>query len=161
MLSQIYAQKYGLDIILTRSFNHIGPWQDSRFVVASFIEKALGIKKDGKNEGIIEVGDLSIIRDFVDVRDVVRAYWMILQKGRSGEVYNVCSGRGIKLEAILKDIGDIIGVQVTGKMVEQYLRPDDNKVVIGSYQKIYRELGWEPKIELRKTLCDMIFNRRE
>lgn len=160
MLSQVFAKDYGLDIILTRSFNHIGPWQDSRFVVASFIEKVLAIKRNGKNQGIVEVGDLSIVRDFVDVRDVVRAYWMLIQRGRSGEVYNVCSGRGVKLEGILRDIGDIAGVQVTGKTVEQYLRPDDNKVVIGSYQKIDKELGWKPEIELRKTLRDMIFDRR-
>lgn len=156
MLSQIFAKDYGVDIILTRSFNHIGPWQDSRFVVASFIEKVLEIKKRGKKEGVIEVGDLNIIRDFVDVRDVVWAYWILLEEGKSGEVYNVCSGKGIELGKILNEIGKIAEVQVTGKKVEKYIRPDDSKVVIGSYEKINKEFGWKPKIELGKTIEDVI-----
>lgn len=156
MLSQIFAKDYGVDIILTRSFNHIGPWQDSRFVVASFMKKVLEIKKNGKKSGTIEVGDLSIIRDFVDVRDVVRAYWMLLREGRSGEVYNICSGKGIKLESVLEEIGNLAEVEVVGKSVREYIRPEDNKVVIGSYEKIYQELGWEPRISLRDTLMDVM-----
>lgn len=156
MLSQIFAKDYGVDIILTRSFNHIGPWQDNRFVVASFIEKTLEIKRSGEKKGIIEVGDLDIVRDFVDVRDVVRAYWMLLCKGRGGEVYNICSGNGIKLESILVEIGNIVQVKVIGKSVKEYIRPDDNKIVIGSNKKIFNELGWKPEIELRKTLMDMV-----
>lgn len=156
MLSQIYAQAYGVDIILTRSFNHIGPWQDGRFVVASFIKKTLEIKKSGEKKGVIEVGDLSIVRDFVDVRDVVRAYWMLLCQGKAGEVYNICSGKGIKLGSVLEEIGNILQVDVTGRSVKEYIRPEDNKVVIGSYEKIYRELGWKPQIELRETLKDVV-----
>lgn len=156
MLSRVFAKDYGLEIILTRSFNHIGPWQDSRFVVAGFIEKILEIKKSGKKCGTIEVGDLSIVRDFVDVRDVVRAYWILLQGGKSGEVYNICSGKGIKLEKVLNEIGEIAEIQVSGKKVEKYIRPDDNRIVIGSYEKIYKEFGWKPEIALRKTIEDVI-----
>lgn len=156
MLSRVFAKDYGVDIILTRSFNHIGPWQDSRFVVASFIEKTLEIKKRGETKGVIEVGDLSIVRDFVDVRDVVRAYWMLLCEGKAGEVYNICSGKGIKLGSVLEEIGNVVQVDVTGKSVQEYMRPDDNQVVIGSYEKIYQELGWEPQIMLKETLADVV-----
>lgn len=156
MLSKLFVKNFGMDIIMTRSFNHIGPWQDSRFVIASFIEKILEIKRSNMKSGEIETGDLSIIRDFTDVRDVVRAYWLLLNKGKSGEIYNVCSGKGIELANVLKMVGNLLEIEVIGKKVEKYVRPDDNKVIFGSNEKIYNELGWEPVIEIRTTLEDMI-----
>lgn len=156
LLAAVFVESYGMDIILTRSFNHIGPWQDSRFVVPSFIEKVIDLKKSGVKSGAIEVGDLSIIRDFVDVRDVVKAYWLLLQKGKSGEVYNICSGSGIRLKEVLELIGKISGVRVEGKCTKKYIRPDENRIVIGSNVKICKELAWKPLIKLEDTLQDMI-----
>ena len=156
MLSKIFVKNFGMDIIMTRSFNHIGPWQDSRFVVAGFIEKVLEIKKSGQKFGEIEVGDLSIIRDFTDVRDVVRAYWLLLCDGKTGEVYNVCSGKGIKIKNILQIIGQNLKIEIIGRPVEKYMRPNDNKVVIGSNEKIFKELGWKPEIGLYTTINDMV-----
>lgn len=156
MLSKVFVDSYHLDIILTRSFNHIGPWQDERFVVPSFIQRILNIRDAGLSEGTIETGDTSIIRDFVDVRDVVNAYYMLLTEGTPGEIYNICSGTGIALSDIIDQIADIVGVKVSTKVNPEYVRPNDNRVVVGSHEKITTELGWQPVIKWEQTLCDMV-----
>ena len=156
MLSKVFVDSYHLDIILTRSFNHIGPWQDERFVVPSFIRRILNIRDAGLSEGTIETGDTSIIRDFVDVRDVVNAYYMLLTEGTPGEIYNICSGTGIALSDIIDQIADIVGVKVSTKVNPEYVRPNDNRVVVGSHEKITTELGWQPIIKWDQTLCDMV-----
>lgn len=156
MLSRVFVDSYHLNIILTRSFNHIGPWQDERFVVPSFIYRILNIKDEGAKSGTIETGDTSIVRDFVDVRDVVRAYYLLLTEGTPGEIYNICSGRGIALSEIINMIADITGIQVETQINPEFVRPNDNRIVIGSHEKITRELGWKPNIPLSQTLADMI-----
>ena len=122
MLSHVYADSYGVDIVMTRSFNHIGPWQDTRFVVPGFIAKIWEIKKAGKGQGMIETGDLSIIRDFVDVRDVVRAYYDLLLHGRPGELYNVCSGVGNRLSDIVDKIARILEIDIDTVVNPEYIR---------------------------------------
>lgn len=155
-LSKIFSESYGMQIVLTRSFNHIGPGQDERFVVPSFIKRIVDIKKAGECDGEIETGDLSIVRDFVDVRDVVKAYYQLLLHGRSGEIYNVCSGKGIVLGDLVQEIATVVGVSVTTVENPNLIRPKDNKVIIGSNRKISDELGWKPEINIHQTLCDMI-----
>jgi GDP-4-dehydro-6-deoxy-D-mannose reductase len=156
LLSKVFVKAFSMDIVLTRSFNHIGPRQDQRFVVPSFINKILDIKDSGKTEGIIETGNLHIIRDFVDVRDVVRAYYLLLTKGKSGEIYNICSGHGIKLSDLIKIIADDVGVTVKTVTNPDFIRPDDNMEIVGSNYKLEAELGWKPTIELKDTIHDMI-----
>lgn len=156
MLSKVFVDSYHLDIILTRSFNHIGPWQDERFVVPSFIRRILNIRDAGLSEGTIETGDTTIIRDFVDVRDVVNAYYMLLTEGTPGEIYNICSGTEIALSDIIAQIADIVGVKVSTKVNPEYVRPNDNRVVVGSHEKITTELGWQPVIKWEQTLRDMV-----
>lgn len=156
MLSQLFVKSYKLEIVLTRSFNHIGPWQDERFVIPSFIKRIVDIEKMGKEEGTIETGDISIIRDFIDVRDVVKAYYLLLINGRSGEVYNVCSNRGVSLEDVIKLIAEKLNVRIRTKINYDYVRPQDNKIIIGSYNKIFKELEWAPKIGLENSIMDMI-----
>lgn len=156
MLSKVFVDSYHLDIILTRSFNHIGPWQDERFVVPSFIRRILNIKDEGLSEGTIETGDTTIIRDFVDVRDVVNAYYMLLMDGTPGEIYNICSGTGIALADIINQVADIVGIKVHTKVNPEYVRPNDNRVVIGSHDKLTSELGWQPVIAWNQTLGDMV-----
>ncbi len=156
MLSKVFVDSYHLDIILTRSFNHIGPWQDERFVVPSFIRRILNIKESGASEGTIETGDTTIVRDFVDVRDVVNAYYMLLMNGTPGEVYNICSGKGRALSEIIDNIADIVGVKVHTRVNPEFVRPNDNRVVIGSMDKLHKELGWEPKNDLKQTMRDMV-----
>ncbi len=156
MLSKVFVDSYHLDIVLTRSFNHIGPWQDERFVVPSFIRRILDIKKSGATKGIIETGDTTIVRDFVDVRDVVNAYYMLLTNGTAGEIYNVCSGSQIALSDIIDQIAQIVGVKVTTKVNPDFVRPSDNRVIVGAHDKITKELGWKPQITREQTLRDMI-----
>ncbi len=156
MLSKLFSESFGMNIILTRSFNHIGPWQDDRFVVPSFVKRIKDIKLQGKSEGTIETGDTTIVRDFVDVRDVVRAYYMLLKNGKSGEVYNICSGVGKPLREIIDMISNELDMKIDNTVNPDFVRPNDNKVMIGDYSKIKEELGWEPEISLDKTIKDIV-----
>ena len=156
MLAKVFVEAYGLNIILTRSFNHIGPRQDQRFVVPSFINRILEIKKTGNISGSIETGDLSIIRDFVDVRDVVRAYYLLLVNGNIGQTYNICSGMPVALNRIVELINEYLGMNVTTYVNPEYVRPQDNPIIVGSPFKIENEIGWYPEISLKKTIKDMI-----
>ncbi len=159
MMAKVYVKAYGLNIILTRSFNHIGPMQDDRFVVPSLISRILEIKKAGLQEGVIETGDLTIIRDFVDVRDVVKAYYILLKKGTPGEIYNICSGKALALSDVVTYISDELGVKIQTKVNPQYIRPDDNREIVGSAYKIEAELGWRAERDIRDTIHDMILER--
>lgn len=156
LLSKVYVDAFGMKLIMTRSFNHIGPRQDERFVIPSFIRRILDIKYSGKKSGEIETGDLTIIRDFVDVRDVVEAYYILLVNGKVGEVYNICSENAIKLSEVVKIIADEIGVEVITRTNLDFVRPNDNQEIVGSAYKIQTELGWKRKISFRNTIKDMI-----
>ena len=156
LLSKVYVHAFGMQIIMTRSFNHVGPRQDERFVIPSFIKRVLDIKRSGKEAGEIETGDLTIVRDFVDVRDVVEAYYMLLTRGTPGEVYNICSGKAIKLYEIVDMIADEVGVKVSTVTNPEFVRPNDNKEIVGSAYKIETELGWRVTREFRDTIRDMI-----
>lgn len=156
MLSKIYSDSFHLNIIMTRSFNHIGPWQDTRFVVPSFIRQIKAIKDKGLLNGTIETGDISIVRDFVDVRDVVKSYYLLLTQGKCGEIYNICSGNGLMLKSVIEIISEQLGVIVQTKVNPEYVRCKDNKIMIGSNFKIYNETGWKPEIDIHTTIKDMI-----
>lgn len=156
MLSKIYADGYGLDIIMTRSFNHIGPGQKENFVISSFVRQMVLLKKNNTVPAIITTGDLSIVRDFTDVRDIVSAYYLLLKKGIKGDVYNICSGKGVMLKDIIDGIATLLDLKISTRVNPELVRPAENKKVIGSYQKIKDELGWEPAIPLQKSLSDII-----
>ncbi len=157
MLSKLFSDSFGMNIILTRSFNHIGPWQDDRFVVPSFVKRIKDIKLQGKTEGTIETGDTTIVRDFVDVRDVVRAYYMLLKNGKSGEVYNICSGTGRPLRQIIDMIANELDMKIDNTVNPDFVRPNDNRVMIGDFSKIKNEIGWEPLIPFDKTIRDIVY----
>ncbi len=150
-LAQIYAKGFHLNICCTRSFNHIGPGQSDQFVVSSlarqFAEIALHHKKP-----VIKIGAGSIIRDFIDIKDVIRAYDAILEKGESGEVYNVCSGRGYSILDIVNVLSDLTRIPVVVEQNQTLLRPIDNPVLIGSYDKLKGATGWKPECSLEKSL---------
>ena len=156
MISKVYADGYGLDIVMTRSFNHIGPYQRDIFVVSSFARQLVDIRKSGGKNAELVTGDLSIVRDFTDVRDVVRAYDLLLKKGKSGEIYNVCSGRGKSLEEIVSSMARILDVRIQTRLDKKLIRPNDNKAIIGSNDKIRRDIGWMPEIPLTESLKDVI-----
>ena len=158
MLSKCYSTSYGLDIIITRSFNHIGPRQRDTFVISSFIKQILENIKSGNIENIkILTGDVSLIRDFTDVRDVVIAYYQLLEKGVSGEIYNICSGKGKSIKEILDILSSILNIHITIEIDEDRIRPNDNKIIIGDNTKIIKQTGWQPQISFEDSLRDIIF----
>ncbi|HMD00576.1 MAG TPA: GDP-mannose 4,6-dehydratase [Ferruginibacter sp.] len=156
MLSKIYAEGYDLDIVMTRSFNHIGPGQKENFVISSFAKQLIQMSQHPSGKNILIAGDVSIIRDFLDVRDVVEAYLLLLKNGKSGEIYNICSGHGRSLNEIIQTLASQLGINVTVKTDPARVRPNENKKVIGSNQKIREELGWAPKISFEESLADIL-----
>ena len=155
-LVEIYARNYGLDIIHTRSFNHIGPHQMANFVVSSFAKQISDQQKKGIDPIEITVGNIEVTRDFTDVRDVVRAYYLLLQHGQTGSTYNICSNKGIVLKDLIDLFADITGKTILCKVDPKTFRPSENKQVIGSYEKINKEMGWAPVIPIRKSLTDLL-----
>lgn len=153
MLSKLYACSYGLDIVMTRSFNHIGPGQSDVFVVSSFVKRVLE-KIKSQQEVTLVTGDLSIIRDFLDVRDVVNAYYLLLEKGVSGEVYNVCSGTPIELKELVAKIGELLNVEIKIEVNPEFIRPNDNKIIVGDNSKL-NAIGWKQSISLEKSIQDI------
>ncbi len=156
MISQIYADGYGMDIVMTRSFNHIGPGQKNVFVISSFAKQLVHIAANPGADNKVTTGDLTIIRDFVDVRDVVKAYYMLLMHGKKGEIYNICSGKGISLQAIIGKMCATLNIEIKLETDPGLIRPNDNKIIIGSSEKIRTTLGWEPVINIDKSLNDII-----
>ncbi len=155
-LVEIYAKNYGLDILHTRSFNHIGPYQDKHFVISSFAEQiALQLKK-GKTDIELTVGDVDVIRDFTDVRDIVKAYYLLLLKGKTGEIYNVCSNQGYVLKEIIETFSRLTSTSISYKIKQENFRPSENKKIIGSFEKIKNELGWHPTILMEQSLKDLL-----
>ena len=151
MLGKIYSDAYGLDIMMVRAFNHIGPNQTPVFVVADFCKQVADIEK-GKQEPVIYVGNLSAKRDFTDVRDVVKAYALLVKGGKRGETYNVGRGHAVTIEDILKEIVSMSDKDIEVKVDEKKLRPVDVPIIEPDIEKIKKEVGWEPVIELRQTL---------
>ena len=156
LLSKIYVESFGMDIIITRSFNHIGPGQKESFVIPSFIKRIKECLQSNAKDVTIETGDLQIVRDFTDVRDVVEAYILLLTKGETGEIYNVCSGVGYTLEQIIGKLKKLLSIDINTVINKNYIRPNDNKIIIGSREKISLELGWKPTYSIDRSLKDML-----
>jgi len=156
LLSQVYVKGFDLDIVMTRSFNHVGAYQKEIFVVSSFIKQLVELKNNSIKNGVIITGDLNIIRDFTDVRDVVFAYYLLLTRGKKGEVYNVCSGKGFILKEILNIISYILKIEVKTKTDTNLVRPSDNKMIIGSNNKIKNDLNWDNRFTIEQSISDMI-----
>jgi GDP-4-dehydro-6-deoxy-D-mannose reductase len=153
-LARIYATGYGLDICCTRSFNHCGPGQTDRFVVSAIVKQFARIAH-GLQEPVIHIGNGAIVRDFVDVHDVAEAYYLLLTKGQKGEVYNICSGQGRAIQDIVTMLADMLCIHVEVHQEQSQIRPIDNPRIVGSYQKIQRDLGWRPTIPFEESLQSM------
>lgn len=160
MLSVFYAQIEKMDIVIARSFPHTGPGQSPDFVCSDWAWQIARIEK-GLQEPVIKVGNCSIRRDFTDVRDVVRAYVLLMQKGRKGGVYNVSSGRAVRLRDILNLLLSLAKEDIAVKADQRKLRRADIPLLVGDNRKIKAETAWEPKIELRQTLSDLLDDWRQ
>jgi len=154
MISKLYADSYDLEVMMTRSFNHIGPGQREIFAIPSFIRQMLDAKAE--NRTVVSVGNIDIVRDFLDVRDVVDAYYKILFFGRKGDVYNVCRGMGYKLSDIIQQIATIIEFSPELIVDPTKVRPTDNQIIIGDSSKLMTVLNWRPVIPLETSLRQTI-----
>jgi GDP-4-dehydro-6-deoxy-D-mannose reductase len=151
----MFASLYRVDTVMTRSFNHTGPGQRDEFVLANFAKQVAEIKR-GKREPVIDVGDLEVRRDFLDVRDVCDAYVVLLKKGRSGETYNVCSGRSYRIRELLDRLCALAGVKVKVHVDKTRLRPVDMPELRGDPSKIREHTGWSARIDIDETLKAML-----
>lgn len=155
MFGSIYARAYGLDIIMVRAFNHIGPNQSPTFVVSDFCRQVALIEK-GLQSPIIHVGNLSAQRDFTDVRDVVRAYCLLVQFGQRGETYNIGSGHAVRIQSILESILKLSEENIKVEIDEKKLRPVDVPIIEADISKLTSCIAWEPSIPLEQTLKETL-----
>jgi GDP-4-dehydro-6-deoxy-D-mannose reductase len=150
-----YFMSYGLKAIRTRGFNHTGPRRGHVFVTSNFCSQVAAIEL-GLQEPVIRVGNLDAVRDFTDVRDMVRAYWLAVTKGRPGEVYNIATGQGIVIREMLDKIIGMAQVEVKVETDPARLRPSDVEILIGDSSKFRADTGWEPRIPFDQTLRDLL-----
>lgn len=150
-----YFKKYKLNIIISRSFTHIGPGQQPIFVVSDFAKQIAEIEKKN-NAPIIKVGNFKVKRDFTDVRDIVKAYFLTLQKGKIGEIYNICSGKSFEIQQILDKLLDMSEKNIEVKVDPDKVRKVDIPILIGDNSKFMSHTGWVPEIPIEKTLRDVL-----
>jgi len=155
-----YADAYGLRIVRTRSFNHAGPGQSPAYVISAFASQIAEAERDGTDPFELVTGNTKVRRDFTDVRDVVRAYWLALDRCEPG-VYNVCSGKSVAIEEILGELIALANVEVRPRVDERLLRPNDVPDVHGTSARLREASGWEPQLSLRETLSDTLAWWRE
>jgi len=154
-LSFFYFKNYSLNIFRVRPFNHIGPRQAPEFVCSSFAKQIAEIEK-GLREPIIKVGNLEAKKDFTDVRDMVRGYWLALDKGEPGKVYNICSERAIHIKGLLNHLLELSSRKVEIMKDPNRMRPTGNPILQGDSSKFRKRSGWKPEIPLDKTLKDIL-----
>lgn len=151
----LYHQRYHLDIIEARPFNHIGPRQGLGFVAPDFASQVAAIML-GRDSPNIKVGNLSAERDFTDVRDVIRAYTMLAENGTPGHMYLVCSGRPIPVDQILNILIKRSGMEIQIEHDPARMRPSDTPCLYGSNDKMRRDVGWQPEIPLETSLQEVL-----
>lgn len=150
-----WSQTEAFEIIMARPFNHIGPGQSTRFAIADFARQIAEIRL-GRHEPVLSVGDIDVTRDFTDVRDVVRAYILLLASGRNGEAYNVCSGVERSVRSLLEALIVLAGIQISIQQDPARLRPAEQRRMVASYDKLRRDTGWVPENSLEKSLRDLL-----
>jgi GDP-4-dehydro-6-deoxy-D-mannose reductase len=160
LLGYQYFKSYNLNVVVTRAFNHTGPRRGEPFVSSNF-SKQIALIEKGKQEPVIYAGNLEAIRDFNDVRDIVKAYWLSLEKCKPGEAYNICSGKGYKIKEVLDILLSYSKVKVKIKEDPERMRPSDVPVLFGDCTKFKKTTGWKPKITFEKTLEDLLNFWRE
>lgn len=146
-----WSQTEKFEVLMARPFNHIGEGQAAHFAVSSFA-KQLAEMSLGFRAPVLSVGNLEASRDFTDVHDVLRAYALLLEKGHSGEVYNICSGQAHSLQSVVDRLLKLSGVEVQIEIDRDKLRPAEQTQVWGSYEKINKHTGWRPEISIDTSL---------
>jgi GDP-4-dehydro-6-deoxy-D-mannose reductase len=150
-----YADAHGLDVVRTRSFNHAGPRQHERYVVASFARQIALAEAEGKSSVTVHTGDTRPRRDFTDVRDVAQAYWLALERAPAG-VYNVCSGRVLSVADILAALAGLTDLKVEQATDPALLRDREVMEIRGSHDRLTGATGWQPAAPIERTLADTL-----
>ena len=155
LLAYQYFKSYGLWTVRTRGFNHTGPRRGEVFICSNFAKQIAEIEK-GKRKPVMYVGNLEARRDFTDVRDTVRAYWLSLEKGEPGDVYNIGTGKAYTMKEILDMLLGLSREQVKIETDPKRLRPSDVEILLSDSTKFRKLTGWEPKIPLKQSLQDLL-----
>ncbi len=154
LLANSYYERGELEVVRVRPFNHIGPRQDSRFVIASFAQQIVEIEAGG--EPVLKTGNLDSERDFTDVRDTVRAYYLAMMDGTPGEAYNVCSGIARKIGDVLTELIRQAGCSIKVESEAERFRPNIPVNHRGDYSKLRAATGWQPEISLDASIGDIL-----
>ncbi|PKQ28059.1 MAG: GDP-mannose 4,6-dehydratase [Candidatus Anoxymicrobium japonicum] len=160
LLGYQYHMSYGLYVVRTRAFNHTGPRRGDVFVSSNFSRQIATIEK-GKVEPVIKVGNLDARRDFTDVRDMVKAYWLALERGEVGEVYNLGSGTDVTIKKMLDILLSFSDIKIETLKDPERMRPSDVQILLADTTKFFDLTGWKPEIPLEKTLEDLLNYWRE
>ncbi len=155
MLAIQFSRAHELDVVVTRSFNHTGPGQRPTFVASQLATRIKEIRSSG-DRGTVGVGNPEVRRDFTDVRDVVRAYILLSDRGRAGTVYNVCSGRAYAVGELLETLAELGEVEIDVQIDPQLRRGVDIPEMVGSYARLSAATGWEPQIAIRDSLAALL-----
>ena len=151
-----YFKSYGMHIVRARAFNHTGPRRGESFATSNFA-KQIAEMEAGLREPIVQVGDLKPTRDFSDVRDIVRGYWLLLERGEPGEVYNLCSGRSWSIQQVLDFVLNLSTVKgIAVKIDPARLRPSDVMILEGDPTRMHKATGWKVEIPFERTLTELL-----
>lgn len=153
-----YAQSYQMPLVRTRAFNHTGPRRPEIYAEANFASQIVAVERGG--EPVIRVGNLDAVRDYTDVRDVVRGYWLAITQGEPGEVYNLCSGVGRRIGDILQGLLAHTDVTPRIEVTADRLRPADPGFIVGDRSRFEALTGWRPEIPFEQTLADILADWR-
>lgn len=155
-----HTRAYGLNIVILRPFNHIGPRQSPSFVTSAFAKQIVEIEA-GNMEPVMEVGNLEAARDFTDVRDVVRAYRLVAERGVPAHVYNICSGRAHVIREVLESLLKMTDARIEVRRDPERLRKSEVPLRLGDHSRFSRVTGWEPEYDIDSTLKDILDYWRE
>lgn len=156
-MAEYYGTR-GFECIIVRPFNHIGPGQNPGFIVPDVAEQIVAVEKG--NAASVMVGNLDASRDFTDVRDIARAYRLLMEKGKAGETYNICTGKAISGHDIVNGLLAAAGSSAPIQADPKRMRPSDNPEIYGDNSKLVDATGWQPEIALEQTLADVIADWR-
>jgi GDP-4-dehydro-6-deoxy-D-mannose reductase len=159
-LARAYFSDHGLATFVARPFNLVGPGEPTS-LVCSAMASQVAASELGRQDPVIRVGELAAQRDFVDVRDVVRAYWAIVVQGEPGEIYNVCSGKGVSVEAVLHTLSRLARVPLAHRVEPSRLSRHSVMRCVGDPTRIARETGWSPEIPFETSLADLLDEWRQ
>ena len=155
LIAQQYRSAFGVDVVVARPFNHLGPRQSELFVGSALARQIAEIKL-GKRDPVVAVGNIDPVRDFTDVRDVVRAYIRLLEGAQPYGVFNVCSERGVAIREVLETLCELSGLHIDVRRDPARARQNDVPKIIGSAARLRAATGWSPGIPLRQTLSDLL-----